>query len=130
MLQNLPKKDLRIFGPYTCLNNFRNGYIKKRRRISRNLSNPRLDQITFHTFRHYYATMLYAKAKNILLVQQNLGHRSIENTQIYTQLITFESDEYNTATATRTDDVEKLVQAGFEYVCTTTEDVMLFRKRK
>jgi len=130
MLQSLPKKDLRIFGPYTCLSNFRSGYMKKRRNMSRNLSDPRLNQITFHTFRHFYATMLYAKTKNILLVQQKLGHRSIENTQIYTQLIVFESDEYHSATATRTDEAEKLVQAGFEYVCTTTENIMLFRKRK
>jgi integrase len=130
MLQGLPKKDLRIFGPYTSLNNFRNGYIRKRRSISRNLSSPRLDEITFHTFRHFYATMLYAKTKNIILVQQKLGHRSIENTQIYTQLIVFESDEYHSATATKTDEAEKLVQAGFEYVCTTTENIMLFRKRK
>jgi hypothetical protein len=51
-------------------------------------------------------------------------------TQIYTQLIVFESDEYHSATATKTDEAEKLVQAGFEYVCTTTENLTLFRKRK
>jgi len=68
--------------------------------------------------------------EQIILVQQKLGHRSIENTQIYMQLIVFESDEYHSATATRTDEAEKLVQAGFEYVCTTTENIMLFRKRK
>jgi len=130
MLQSLPKKDPRIFGPYISLSNFRSGYMKKRRSISRNLSDPRLNQITFHTFRHFYATMLYAKTKNILLVQQKLGHRSIENTQIYTQLIVFESDEYHSATAIKTDEAEKLVQTGFEYVCTTTENIMLFRKRK
>jgi hypothetical protein len=74
--------------------------------------------------------MLYAKTKNIILVQQKLGHRSIENTQICTQLIVFESDEYHSATATKTNEAEKLVQAGFEYVFTTTENIMLFRKRK
>jgi len=130
MLQGLPKRDLRIFGPYTSLSDFRSGYMKKRKSTSMSLGNPRLSQITFHTFRHFFATMLYAKTKNILLVQQKLGHRSIENTQIYTQLIVFESDEYHSATATRTDEAEKLVQAGFEYVCTTTENIMLFRKRK
>ena len=69
--------------------------------------------------------MLNAKTKDIVLAQHRLGHRSIENTQIYAQLIIFESDEYHSATATRTDEAEKLVQAGFEYMCT-----MLFRKRK
>jgi hypothetical protein len=51
-------------------------------------------------------------------------------TQIYTHLIVFESEEYHSATATKTDEAENLVQAGFEYVCTTTENLMLFRKRK
>ena len=74
--------------------------------------------------------MLYAKCKNILLVQQRLGHKSIDNTMIYTQLINFESDEYHTGTATTTKEAENLVQAGFEYICTTTENIMLFRKRK
>ena len=41
-----------------------------------------------------------------------------------------ESDEYHSATATKTDEAEKLVQAAFEYVCITTENIMLFRKRK
>jgi integrase len=130
MLQGLLKKDKRIFGPQTSLNNFRGNYTRKRKAISKTLCNPRIESITFHTFRHFYATMLYAKTKNILLVQQKLGHRSIENTMIYTQLINFESDDYNTATATKTDEAERLVQSGFDYVCTTTENFMLFRKRK
>ena len=130
MLQSLPKKDKRIFGPCENLNNFRGNYTKKRRIIARTLCNPRIERITFHTFRHFYATMLYAKCKNILLVQQRLGHKSIDNTMIYTQLINFESDEYHTGTATTTKEAENLVQAGFEYVCTTTESIMLFRKRK
>jgi integrase len=130
MLQSLPKKDKRIFGPQTCLNNLRGNYIRKRKAIARTLCNPRLERITFHTLRHFYATMLYAKTKNILLVQQKLGHKSIENTMVYTQLICFESDEYNTATATKTSEAETLVQAGFDYVCTTTDNIMLFRKRK
>jgi len=130
MLQSLPKKDKRIFGPQTSLNNLRGNFIRKRKAIARTLCNPRLERITFHTFRHFYATMLYSKTKNILLVQQRLGHKSIENTMVYTQLINFESDEYNTATATKTSEAEQLVQAGFDYVCTTTESIMLFRKRK
>jgi len=32
--------------------------------------------------------MLYHKTRDILYVKQQLGHRNIENTMIYTQLIT------------------------------------------
>ena len=59
-----------------------------------------------------------------------LGHRDINTTLLYTQLVSFESDDYHSATAKTTEKAEQLVEAGFEYVCTTPQDVMLFRKRK
>jgi len=45
-------------------------------------------------------------------------------------LISFESDDYHSAVAKTTKDARGLIDAGFEYVCTTPQDVMLFRKRK
>ena len=56
-----------------------------------------------------------------------LGHKNIP--LFYTQLISFESDEYHSATATTVQDAQKLVEAGFEYVC-EFDDAKLFRKRK
>jgi hypothetical protein len=34
------------------------------------------------------------------------------------------------AVASNIEEAQKLIEAGFEYVCTTTENLMLFRKRK
>jgi hypothetical protein len=34
------------------------------------------------------------------------------------------------STAKTTEEAKELVEAGFEYICTTPQDVMLFRKRK
>ena len=59
-----------------------------------------------------------------------LGHRDIKTTLIYTQIVNFESDEYNSKTAKTTKEAAELVKSGFEYICTTPQDVMLFRKRK
>jgi hypothetical protein len=61
---------------------------------------------------------------------QLLGHRNIQNTLIYTQLVEFETDDYHEATATTTEEAKQLLESGFEYVCTTPENIMLFRKRK
>jgi hypothetical protein len=58
-----------------------------------------------------------------------LGHKNIANTLIYTQLVEFESDEYCSAVANNVDEAKKLIEAGFEYVC-SHKDEMLFRKRK
>jgi integrase len=93
MINALPMKDERIFGPNTSLANFRTNYLRRRKQIARTLAEPRITKITFHTFRHWGATMLFHKTKNILYVQQQLGHRCIENTIVYTQLINFGSDE-------------------------------------
>jgi hypothetical protein len=55
-----------------------------------------------------------------------LGHRNIQNTLLYTQLISFESDEYNSDTAKTVQEAQKLVEAGFEHVC-DFGDTKLFR---
>jgi hypothetical protein len=58
-----------------------------------------------------------------------LGHKSIANTLIYTQLVEFEGEEYCSAVANDVDEAKKLIEAGFEYVC-NHENSMIFRKRK
>jgi integrase len=128
-INKLPKKDgKRLFGN-TTLSSFETNFYVQRKRIAEKLQNPRLLQITFHTFRHWKATMEYHKTKDILYVMNLLGHRSIQNTLLYTQLVNFESNDYHSATAKTIDEASKLVEAGFEYVLTSNE-VMLFRKRK
>jgi hypothetical protein len=54
----------------------------------------------------------------------------IANTLIYTQLVEFEDDDkYSTAVANNVQEARKLLETGFEYVCSHNE-TMLFRKRK
>jgi hypothetical protein len=73
--------------------------------------------------------MVYHRTKDILHVMRLLGHKNIANTLIYTQLVEFESDEYCSAVANNVDEAKKLIEAGFEYVCSHDETI-LFRKRK
>ena len=99
-------------------------------KTSEKLGNPRILQIHFHTFRHWRATMEYHRTKDILKVMRLLEHKNIANTLIYTQLVEFEDDDrYCTAVANNVQDARKLLETGFEYVC-SHEDEMLFRKRK
>ena len=60
---------------------------------------------------------------------QLLGHRNTKNTLVYTQLITFEDDEYVCKAASNVKEAAELIEAGYEYVC-DMETVKLFRKRK
>ncbi len=128
MLKALPKKNKRLFGKatYKGMNNQLN---TTRKRLAIKLQNPRLDRIHFHTLRHWKATIEYQKTRDILHVMKLLGHRNVESTLVYTQLIGFESDEYYSAVAETVDEARKLLEDGFEYVC-QKDDIMLFRKRK
>jgi len=85
--------------------------------------------IRLYDLRHFYATMLYHKTKDILFVKQQLGHRKIENTLIYTQLIGLQNDEYTSADVRTVDEAKQLIEQGFDYV-TEVDGVKLFRKRK
>jgi site-specific recombinase XerC len=87
-------------------------------------------EIHFHTFRHWKATSEYQKTKDILHVMNILGHKSIQNTLIYTHLTDFKDDDYISKVAKSAEEASKLIEAGFEFVVTTPENLMLFRKRK
>jgi integrase len=124
----LPKKGDKVFGIYE-LSGYRSSFTRQRNRIAHKLGNPRINRITFHTFRHWKATMEYHKTKDILHVMRLLGHKNIKNTLIYTQLVTFEDDDYICKAAADIKEATQLIEAGYEYVC-AMENVKLFRKRK
>jgi len=105
-------------------------YRKMRNRLAEKLHDPSIKTIRLYDFRHYFATMLYYKTKDILLVKEKLGHKKIETTLIYTQLVNFNDDEeFHSAVAKTLREAQELIETGWEYV-TTFNDVMLFRKRK
>jgi integrase len=129
MLNQMPKTSEYIFN--TNADTVRKCFTKQRNRIARTLQNPKLKLIHLHTLRHWKATMEYHRTKNIKHVQQMLGHKKIENTDLYTQLLNFESDEWHVATAKNLEEEGKLIEAGFDYVRYSEKDeVAIYRKRK
>ncbi len=127
MLNNLPRTGLKV---WTCkLRTLRRTYESSRKRIADLTKNPRILRISFHTFRHWKATMEYNRTKDILHVMNFLGHRSITNTLRYTQLIKTEGDEFISKVAKTVEEARSLVEAGFEYV-TEMDGYKIFRKRK
>ena len=127
MLNSLPHEKAK---PFECSNrHFSRTFRLQRTKIANKLKNDRILKIHFHTLRHWKATMEYAKTKDILHVMKMLGHRNIQNTLLYTQLISFQNDDFFSATAKTVQDAQKLIEAGFEYVCEFS-DVKIFKKRK
>jgi len=52
-----------------------------------------------------------------------------KSTLIYTQLVSFEGDEYHVKVAKTVNEACELAKAGFDYF-TTMDDAQIFRKRK
>jgi len=118
----------RVFGTRS-MNSLRRLYTIRRRRIAAKLQNPRIQQITFHTFRHWKATMEYHETKDIIHVMRMLGHKNINNTLIYTQLLDSHDDNYIVKVAESIEEDKGLIEAGFEYV-TDRAGMKIYRKRK
>ena len=127
MVNSLPKKDDLVFA--ASMNSMQSNFRRQRNRLAEKLKNPRLKQISFHTLRHFFATMLYAKDQNIIKVQQRLGHKNLNNTQIYTHLVDFKAEEYEVQIAETAEEAKKLGEAGFEHY-DTIDRQHLYRKRK
>jgi len=129
MLKALPKTSHKVFPG--SLRHFGRSFRRQRKRIAHKLQNPRVNRITFHSLRHWKATMEYHRTKDILHVKQLLGHKSINSTLMYTQLVNFKEDEFHVRIAKNVKEACELVEAGFEYVTGEYEDGgKIFRKRK
>ena len=130
MLAKIPRESERIFGRYKDLDSITSTFSRYRRKIAHRLANPRLLKITFHTLRHWKATMEYAKTRDILHVMKMLGHKNIQNTLVYTHLVKgLREDEYVCRVASTPHEIQLLIEEGFEYVC-EHNGLKFFRKRK
>lgn len=127
----LPKVSERIFS--SSMKVMYNNFHLQRKRIARKFDNPRLLKITFTTLRHWKATSYYHEVRDILKVKQLLGHKTLRSTMIYIDIekaIYGElSQEFTVKVAETPEEIEKLLEVGFEYVC-EKDGKLFFRKRK
>jgi len=103
-----------------------------RNRLANKLQNPSIKTVRLYDLRHYFATMLYHKTKDILLVKRQLGHKSINNTLIYIDLeatLYNTKDEYICRGATTKEEIMKLAEQGFTKF-DEIDGTHLYRKRK
>jgi integrase len=101
-----------------------------RNKTAEKLQDPSIRTIRLYDLRHYFATMTYHKTRDILFTKQQMGHRRIETTLIYTQLLQFDKDDdYACKVAQNVQQATELIESGFEYV-TEIDGLKLFRKRK
>jgi len=110
--------------------NYGKNFSAMRNNTAEKLNDQSIKAIRLYDLRHYFATRLYAKTRDLLYVKQQLGHKDIETTLIYVQLLDFdEEDEWICKVATTVKDSTQLIENGFQYVM-EQDGTKLFRKRK
>ena len=69
----------------------------------------------------------------MIFATSTLGHRKIETTLLYIQLAEAifkeTSDEFTVTVTSKPEDIQALLEIGFEYVC-EKDGLLYFRKRK
>lgn len=97
------------------LRHFRRSFRRQRKKIAEKLKNPRINEIKFHSLRHFKATIEYHKTKDLVYVQGVMGHKSILSTRLYTQLVNFKEDDCYVKVAHNVEEACELVKQGFRY---------------
>jgi integrase len=133
MLNNLPRENDMLFGSYS-INGLKNQLCRTRNKLAFKLGNPRLKEIHMHTCRYWKGTMLYHYTKDIMLIAEFLGHKSIENTRLYIQLdkklfSNLPEDNFIIKAVSTVEEAIKLGEVGFEPYL-VIQGVQLMRKRK
>jgi hypothetical protein len=77
--------------------------------------------------------MTYHETKDLIHVQQSLGHKKIDSTMIYVNLesalFQAEKDNFHVKTAGTPEEITRLLEVGLEYVC-QKDGLVFLRKRK
>lgn len=108
---------------------YTNAFRRMKHRLAKKLHDPTIETIRLYDLRHYFATMLYAKTNKLLYVMQQMGHKHIETTMIYTQLLDMNDPEYLCETATNIEEAKKLLALGYDYI-QEKDGISIYRKRK
>jgi len=105
-----------------------------RERTAIRLANPRIKQITFHTFRHWKGTTEYYKNHDERMVRHILGHRTAHMTDRYIHIVETlyhdDSGEWTCKVAHNEKEAIDLIEQGFTYVNNMGDTTALYRKRK
>ena len=111
-----------------------NTFYRVRKKLAFSFCNPRLQQIHFHTLRHWKLTAYAHEIKDPFMVQLFARHKDMKSTGKYihyAEVVYQRSgrDEWVVKAAKTLQEATDLLEVGFEYV-TDMEGFKLFRKRK
>ena len=102
--------------------------------LAKKLNRPDLKTIRLYDFRHFFATTRYMKYRDVVLTAYDMGHKCYDTTSKYIHLARIlelqTEDRWICKAVTTKDEAKPLIEAGYQYVNTTPDGFMLYRKPK
>jgi integrase len=110
-------------------------YREMRKTLAKKLNRPDLLTVRLYDFRHFFGTMRYWKYRDVPLTAQDMGHRDYNTTAKYLHLcrileLMTNSDQWLCKAVQTKDEAKPLIETGWQYVNTTPDGFMLYRKPK
>ncbi len=92
---------------------------------------PGIELVNFKNIRHLYATLLYARTKDLIYVQRMLRHRSILTTQRYVHMVLGKKTfDVKVIPAHDQETLSMLLAEGYDYVFTVRNLIYLRRLKE
>ena len=101
-----------------------------RNRLAKKLNDQTIKTIRLYDLRHFYCTKQLRRIQNAETVRIIMGHKKLNTTQKYLHLLGLGNGEWECLGATTKEEAKKLIEADFNYVTTTPDGTMMFRKAK
>jgi integrase len=123
-----------LFGKSTA-RHYGTHYREMRKTLAKKLNKPDLLTVRLYDFRHFFGTMRYWKYRDVPLTAQDMGHRDYNTTSKYLHLcrileLMTNSDQWLCKAVQTKDEASPLIETGWQYVNTTPDGFMLYRKPK
>jgi integrase len=131
--KNLKPTD-NLFGNSTA-KHYGTHYREMRKTLAKKLNRPDLLTVRLYDFGHFFGTMRYWKNRDVPLTAQDMGHRDYNTTSKYLHLcrileLMTNSDQWLCKAVQTKDEAKPLIETGWQYVNTTPDGFMLYKKAK
>jgi hypothetical protein len=105
-------------------------YRRARNKLANKMQMHEFRKIRLYDLRHYYVTKQLRKIQNAEFVRQIVGHKRLNTTQRYMHLLANTNGEWIVESTQDEKRADELLKQDFNYVLTTPDGFMKFRKRK
>jgi integrase len=110
--------------------NYGTQYRVFRNKLAEKLKDPTIRSIRLYDLRHAYATKQLRRTQNAEIVRQLMGHKQLNTTQKYLHLLVGTDGEWIVEQTQDRKRAAELTNADYQYVYTTPDGWMTFRKPK